>query len=274
MKTKGISYPVAKQRALKERDAWIEVFVCDPVTLPIAYVLANYTRAHPLHVTILAFALRLSAAIFFYYGWLIYAGIFAVAGFLFDGVDGKLARILQQDETLRGTVDFVLDQIGLMAMIIGFALYAARSGDTQLFLLLLLWTIASFIVMSLTSTLNRLRVEAGIKSMDEAVAEAKAIYATGITTLTAGLVRTMLAGLVKTYYRIEEKLARYRTYFYPTAIEAGALLFMLAPILGSTLGSDYAMHICAIIAILCFLPEMLRTTAEIGLLVSVAQARR
>jgi len=274
VKTKGISYLFARQRALKEMDAWSEVFFCDPITLPIAYLLANYTKVRPLQVTMLAFAFRLSAAVFFYYGWLIYAGIFAIIGFLLDGIDGKLARILGEDETLRGTVDFVLDQMAFMAMVLGFALYSIKSGDIKLFLLLLLWTIAYCILLSLTSTLNRLRIEVGIKSIREAIREARDIYITGVTLLRTGLVRTILAKLVEIYYQIKEKLAKYRTNFYPTAIEAEIFLFIVAPILGSLNRNAYAMHTCVVLAIFCFLPEILRTIVEIRLLIAIAQARK
>ena len=272
MKTRGIPYAAAKQRALKKSDAWTEVLFCDPITLPIAYLLANYTRAHPLHVTLLAFVSRLAAAALFYHGWLLYGGVCAIIGFQLDGIDGKLARILQKDVTLHGTLDFILDQVAFMAMIIGVGLYAIRLGDMQLILLLLLWTIAYFVLMSLISTAMRLRIEAGIKSFTD-TSETIAACQVGISKLGKAAAKSIFGKALKTFLGARQELAKYRTIFYPTTIEAQFLLFMVGPIAASVIGTTFSVRVCAGLAILCFIPEIFINIALIWLLIPIAQDR-
>jgi len=59
---------------LKKQDAFSEIVIVDPITLPIARVLATL-KVHPITVTIFAFLARLIAAGFFIYGFGAYGAL-------------------------------------------------------------------------------------------------------------------------------------------------------------------------------------------------------
>ncbi len=116
-----------QQTALKQQDAPIEVLIVDPITLPIAQVLARF-RIHPLVITIFAFISRITAAYLLMLNMTMYGAIFACIGFLLDGIDGKIARIRHVDEELHGTVDFLLDQVAFAAMGIGVVIWSVTNN--------------------------------------------------------------------------------------------------------------------------------------------------
>jgi hypothetical protein len=89
-RTSSYSFSDAKRRGLKDADALTEVLVADPITLPIAYVIATRTKVHPIAVSVFAFIMRLGAAGLFITGGLVPGAVFAFVGFLLDGVDGKI----------------------------------------------------------------------------------------------------------------------------------------------------------------------------------------
>lgn len=85
----------ADQRGAKKRDYWFTVLLTDPVAVPITNFLAKHRWLSPNQVTIVALLLGLSVGGFFATGerWgLIAGGIAFYLAFVFDCVDGKLAR--------------------------------------------------------------------------------------------------------------------------------------------------------------------------------------
>jgi phosphatidylglycerophosphate synthase len=85
----------ADERGAKKRDYWFTVIFTDPVAVPISNFLAKRRLLTPNQVTILALIFGLSTGAFFATGerWGLIAGAIAFyLAFVFDCVDGKLAR--------------------------------------------------------------------------------------------------------------------------------------------------------------------------------------
>ncbi|MEA2434595.1 MAG: hypothetical protein QOG54_2052 [Actinomycetota bacterium] len=85
----------ADERGAKKRDYWFTVLLTDPVAVPITNFLAKRKLMTPNQVTILALIFGLSTGAFFATGerWGLIAGAIAFyLAFVFDCVDGKLAR--------------------------------------------------------------------------------------------------------------------------------------------------------------------------------------
>ncbi len=84
------------KKSFKPVDAWWTVLVVDPIVAKILPPIANRTSVTPNKLTAISFFLGLTAVYFFLLGdWgsLVVAAVLAEAGFIFDCMDGKLARL-------------------------------------------------------------------------------------------------------------------------------------------------------------------------------------
>ena len=259
-----IDFETAKKRALKKEDAWVEVLLVDTMTLPIAYFLGKHKPIHPVIVSIVAFVMRMAGAALFFSGHLFYGGVFSFGGFFLDGLDGKLARITQKHIVFHGVVDFLLDQIAFMGMAFGFASYAIRIGDVALNILTILWIVAYFILMSITSTLWRLRSTLRFGSL---TAENLATIAT--ENIGNPRIKNTIKKMKNLYFNSRRKLRKHRLLPFPTTIEAEFLFFIVIP-LASYLINPFLIRLIASLAILCFVPQMLTNLMETCLLTSIS----
>ena len=98
----------------KKRDAWWTVLLVDPVATPLVRQLALRTRVTPNQITWGAFLLGLASAACFALGdwrWLVAGAVIYHVSFIFDCMDGKLARLTGQGSVFGAWLDFVFDRI-------------------------------------------------------------------------------------------------------------------------------------------------------------------
>ncbi|MFD6924384.1 CDP-alcohol phosphatidyltransferase family protein [Streptomyces sp. NPDC059944] len=98
----------------KKRDAWWTVLLVDPVATPLVRQLALRTRVTPNQITWGAFLLGLASAACFALGdwrWLVAGAAIYHVSFIFDCMDGKLARLTGQSSVFGAWLDFVFDRI-------------------------------------------------------------------------------------------------------------------------------------------------------------------
>lgn len=98
----------------KKRDAWWTVLLVDPVATPLVRQLALRTRVTPNQITWGAFLLGLVSAACFALGdwrWLVAGAVIYHVSFIFDCMDGKLARLTGQGSVFGAWLDFVFDRI-------------------------------------------------------------------------------------------------------------------------------------------------------------------
>jgi phosphatidylglycerophosphate synthase len=112
------TYSLADVRAVcKQRDAWWTVLLVDPIACRLVRFLASRTSVKPNQVTALAFLMGLGAAACFSLGewrFLALGAAFFHLGFIFDCVDGKLARLTGKGSTFGLWLDFSLDQLRMV----------------------------------------------------------------------------------------------------------------------------------------------------------------
>jgi phosphatidylglycerophosphate synthase len=234
-----ITYGEVNNRVLKKRDTWVRRLLCDPVTIPATYLLVNYTRTTPLQLTIGTFFTWMAAAVAFSLGSLLLGVVLYFVGFLLDGTDGKLMRAKLGNDTFRGTLDFLLDDIACIAVTIGIALHA---WDMPLILLMLMWVNLHFLDMSITSTMYRLRAQAGIT-------------AEWIVGSDIGETRGLTGWVIHTYELLVHRLRNLRTYPNPTVGEAAFLIFIIGPLLWYLTNNICWMYLAIGGGIICTLPE-------------------
>jgi len=95
----------------------VEVLLIDYPTLRLAEALSKRWTVPPLAFTALALLARILAAVAFVEGLLPWGAIGVFAGMLFDGTDGKLARIQSHDAERVGALDFISDQVATLVLV-------------------------------------------------------------------------------------------------------------------------------------------------------------
>lgn len=211
---------------LKGQDAPAEVIFVDPITLPIARHLAKYKWLHPLHVTLLAFIFRSSAALLFVLGLHVYGAVASIIGFYLDGIDGKIARVRHVDEEIHGTIDFLLDQVAFGIMGTGALVWATYSNNNLAAVLIGGWIAAYMILMAFTSTWFRILSQHGLVYK---FGVGKEIFDDTVKIGTGNIIYTILIILKNTFISLRKKLARFRMTPYFGAIESEIVIFMIAP---------------------------------------------
>jgi len=239
-----VPYSEVKRTAPKKRDIWARVFLCDPISTPASWLLANL-GVSPIQVTVVTFLLGIGAAVSFFLGNLLAGAILYALCFLSDSMDGKLTRVLKKDDTYRGIIDFILDGVVCVAVVMGLAM----NGDRLLLLLLLLWMGLHYIDMRHTSATYRLKVQFGDTNVWLINPEAEAIY----NKSSAGFTKWAIS----TYHFIMYKMAKLRTYPHPTVGEAVILIFVVGPLLWWSTGDIFWMYLVTGLGFLGTLPEVI-----------------
>lgn len=116
----------ADERGAKKRDYWFTVLLTDPVAIPLSRFLARRKLLTPDQVTMLALVAGLGVGPCFAYAtrWSLALGaVFFYAAFVFDCVDGKLARALQVTSERGKALDALADGGRRAAGSLGIGLY-------------------------------------------------------------------------------------------------------------------------------------------------------
>jgi phosphatidylglycerophosphate synthase len=110
----------------KKVDYWFTVLLTDPVAVPLVRVLARRRWLTPDQVTIVALALGLMAGILFAFGSrvsLLLGGICFYLAFVFDCIDGKLARATGITSDKGEALDHLADGGRRAAAALGISIY-------------------------------------------------------------------------------------------------------------------------------------------------------
>ena len=106
-----------KSRTAKERDSWWTVLLVDPIALRLTRLVAPIKGLTPNKITLIAFTFGMLAAVCFAQadrGWLIAGAVLYYIGFLWDCVDGKIARLNGTGTIFGMWLDYILDQVRII----------------------------------------------------------------------------------------------------------------------------------------------------------------
>jgi phosphatidylglycerophosphate synthase len=101
--------PAAAAAGAKPLDAWWTVLVVDPVALRVLPYLAGRSWITPLRLTLLGAALSAASIPLFATERFVLGALLFQAGFFFDCLDGKLARLRGETSSIGALLDQALD---------------------------------------------------------------------------------------------------------------------------------------------------------------------
>lgn len=123
---------VATPPGAKKRDYWWTVLATDPLAVPLASFLARRRWLSPDQVTAIALVLGLAVGPLFALGTragLVAGGVVFYLAFLFDCVDGKLARALGVTSPRGEALDHLADGGRRASGVLGLAAYLWRAEE-------------------------------------------------------------------------------------------------------------------------------------------------
>jgi len=102
----------------------------------------------PNTITLLGFAVSVSAAVLVGYGCLLLGGIVFLVGGGLDLFDGALARLTGRVSPFGALLDSVFDRLGEASLFVGLAIYGLRFGFEEWFTLIFLITLLLALIFS------------------------------------------------------------------------------------------------------------------------------
>ncbi|MFI0731964.1 CDP-alcohol phosphatidyltransferase family protein [Streptomyces sp. NPDC021225] len=168
--------PLAEVRRIteKKRDAWWTVMLVDPVATPLVRWTAMHTRVTPNQLTWGAFLVGLGSAACFAQGdwrWLLLGALLYHVSFIFDCMDGKLARLTGAGSVFGAWLDFVFDRIRVLVCAV--ALMAGqyeRTGEVRYIWLAL--AVAALDALRYINSLETFKIRHGMREQIKARMEA------------------------------------------------------------------------------------------------------
>ncbi|MEU5268398.1 CDP-alcohol phosphatidyltransferase family protein [Streptomyces hygroscopicus] len=164
--------PLAEVRRIteKKRDAWWTVMLVDPVATPLVRWIAKYTRATPNQLTWGAFLVGLGSAACFAQGdwrWLLLGAVLYHVSFIFDCMDGKLARLTGTGSVFGAWLDFVFDRIRVLVCSVALMGGQYARTDDVLYLWLAL-AVASLDALRYIDSLEIFKIRHGMRKQIKA----------------------------------------------------------------------------------------------------------
>jgi phosphatidylglycerophosphate synthase len=200
----------------KKRDAWTEVLISDQIATPLAYLMSfiNF-KALPYFMTIFSFLLRIYSTVLILQSNYVLSGIFMFLSVISDAIDGKLSRhIFKKDPNSRGTLDFLLDQIGISALFVGYVIFFVKNNFNLTYLsLFLVYAVSFLILMSFISTKFRVYSQSKIDSKKPLLNTIK-----------------NKSGFLKLINKFELFFDKFRMIFHPSSVDSEFFVFILFPI--------------------------------------------
>lgn len=208
------------KKTFKQVDAVWTVWVVDPIVERTLPFIANRTKITPNQLTLISFVLGLIAVYFFFLGdrsSLIVAAILAEVGFIFDCMDGKLARLkgpysgTGKYAPLGVIADYANDKT--LAILRGFALGYGQwvaTSDVSFLVLAFIYTTFHLYNILVATWYGKTGVEPGGSPV-----------AAVLVSKGGGFMRRF-----KTFTR------HHRLLPIPSSVETGTILYFIAPIFG------------------------------------------
>jgi phosphatidylglycerophosphate synthase len=215
---------LARGAGAKARDYWWTVIAVDPVALPLARLLAARRWLSPDQTTLLSVFLGLPVGIIYALdgrAGLVVGAVLFYLSFVFDCVDGKLARLLGETSARGRALDQMADGARRASASLGLGVYLWRQGRSTDLLWAATYAVLSFYFMEISGA-----------SKEEP--------------------RSDLGG------RWASLLARRRLLPTPGTPDASALVFVIGPLTGLIVAALAAGIVMMIIAILITIRRRLR----------------
>mgnify|MGYP001574295434 CR=1 FL=1 len=102
------------KNSFHDTEPWVNVFVLKYITLPLVYLMVNYTRITPNIISFISLFLGVLSAFFYFIGFELEASFMYICSYIFDATDGKVARITGKGKVYGAWLDTFVDRLNLV----------------------------------------------------------------------------------------------------------------------------------------------------------------
>ncbi len=147
------------------RESWLNVFVISFITKPLTFLVVNFTKITPNIISVVSLLLGIISAFLYFTGNEIWgAGIYFVS-YVFDAIDGKVARLKGTGKVYGSWVDVFVDRVNLTIISTSIAWnYFMGSGNEIILLLNGLFLGLAFIGWESRYNIDLYKIKTGIDS--------------------------------------------------------------------------------------------------------------
>lgn len=121
------------QKSFHSQEPWINVFILKYITLPLVYVMVNYTKITPNIISILSISFGVYSAYNYMLGNVFLGGLMYFISYIFDATDGKVARITKTGKPYGAWLDICIDRFNLVLITTAIAYnYYTNTNDVTI----------------------------------------------------------------------------------------------------------------------------------------------
>ena len=142
--------------SFKNGGSIISVLFMNRISMPFIFIIANYTRITPNQITLIGFLFGLYAALLFYNENYILGVILFEISYLFDCIDGRLARLTNNTSKIGDMYDHFLGQLLILILTIPFAIHFYLLNMQLQFLFLIMFVFLSPFYYFVNYSLNNI----------------------------------------------------------------------------------------------------------------------
>ncbi|NNC50725.1 MAG: CDP-alcohol phosphatidyltransferase family protein [Flaviramulus sp.] len=124
------------KNSFHSQEAWINVFVLKYITIPLVYLMVNYTKITPNRISLLSIIFGVYSAYNYLIGNVLFGGIMYLVSYIFDATDGKVARITKTGKPYGAWLDICIDRINLVLITTAIAYNFYVNTDNTLIIFL------------------------------------------------------------------------------------------------------------------------------------------
>lgn len=102
------------KNSLHTQEPWINVFILKYITLPLVYIIVNYTKITPNIISLFSISFGVYSAYNYFTGNVLLGGVMYFISYIFDAIDGKVARITKTGKPYGSWLDTCIDRFNLI----------------------------------------------------------------------------------------------------------------------------------------------------------------
>ncbi|GAA4273213.1 CDP-alcohol phosphatidyltransferase family protein [Aquimarina gracilis] len=164
-----MKYPYSLvKNSFHSKEAWVNVLLLKYITVPLVFIMVNYTRITPNIISILSMGFGVLSAYYYFSSNVLFGGLMYFISYIFDATDGKVARITKTGKPYGAWMDISIDRLNLTLISTAIAYnYFLSEGDFKLLLLNSLFLGLSFIGSESRYNIDIYKLKNSIKDKDE-----------------------------------------------------------------------------------------------------------
>ena len=233
------------RESFHQEEPWANVFIFKYITLPLVFLVVNWTKISPNQITIFSGIFGILSGVFYSFNNLSLGPLFYLISYILDAIDGKVARITKKGSPAGAWIDICIDRVVFIVVSIGIGIGIAKSNsDFGIWLMAAIALMVGLFMLGFESRYNIQFHE--ILSLVKEKKYSELSKFRPAASLVKGL--TSKNGIIQRYFNWTLSMGITRSPI--TLVELMIFLFCISPILGIYPFAVFAMILFLLIRLL------------------------